>query len=281
MKRRRLVVSVALAVSAVLSSRPAVAADPTTAECLAASEASLKSGNEHRLRKERSELLVCAAASCPADIRQECTRRVDEVNTAIPTIIFETKDASGNDLSAVKVSMDGQVLAERLEGSALSIDPGAHTFVFETAGQAPVTKQFVIRESQKNRHEAIRLGSPAASSTPTTASTELGTQKTVAIVAGGVGVVGIAVGSVFGFVAMARKNDAESACPADCSDQRGMNLWQDAGRAGNVSTAAFIAGGVMLAGGAALWLTAKPDSNHGPTAMIGMGPGSIQLKAVW
>lgn len=158
MKRRWSALSVAFAAGAALWSTRALAADPTTADCLAASETSLKLGNQHKLRAERSQLLVCAAANCPGDIRNECVRRVDDVNHAIPTIIFEAKDGGGKDLSAVKVTMDGEVLVERLEGTALSIDPGEHTFVFETAGQPPLSKQFVIRESEKDRREAITLG---------------------------------------------------------------------------------------------------------------------------
>jgi len=53
---------------------PALAADPTTADCLAASDASLKAGNEHKVRAERAQLLVYAATTCPADIRKECSR---------------------------------------------------------------------------------------------------------------------------------------------------------------------------------------------------------------
>jgi hypothetical protein len=106
-----------------LATSPAHADDPTTADCLGANEAALKSGNEHHLRAERGHLLVCASASCPADVRSECLRRVDEINAAIPTVIFEAKDGAGGDLSAVRVTMDGEVLAERLEGTALSINP--------------------------------------------------------------------------------------------------------------------------------------------------------------
>src|SRR5579863_741315 len=113
----------------------AQAADPTTADCLSASEASLKLRGEHRLREARGQLLVCAAASCPEDVRNECVRRIDPVNAAIPTIIFEAKDAAGNDMTAVRVTMDGQPIADRLEGSAISIDPGTHTFRFEAAGR--------------------------------------------------------------------------------------------------------------------------------------------------
>ena len=145
----RSVASLTVAVAAASSFSPAIAlaADPTTADCLAASDASLKSGNEHKLRAERSQLLVCAAPSCPADIRKDCVSRVDELNGQIPTIIFAARDLStSSDLSAVRVTMDGEVLAERLEGTALSIDPGEHTFLFETSGQAGVTKKLVIRQ---------------------------------------------------------------------------------------------------------------------------------------
>src|SRR5438105_11962894 len=98
------------AAAALLCGATARADDPTTADCLGASEASLKLGNEHKLRAERAQLLVCATATCPADIRKECLARVDEVNAQIPTVVFSAKDPSGADLSAVKVTMDGETL---------------------------------------------------------------------------------------------------------------------------------------------------------------------------
>jgi hypothetical protein len=80
---------------------------------MTASNASLKLGEEHKLRAERSQLLVCAHAACPSEIRKECLARVDEVNAQIPTIVLSAKDRKGTDISAVKVTMDGEVLAER------------------------------------------------------------------------------------------------------------------------------------------------------------------------
>jgi hypothetical protein len=127
-------------IAGTLPARPARAADPTTADCLSASETSLALRNQHQLRAARAQLLVCAHASCPADVRKECTRRVSDINAAMPTVVFEAKDTSGNDISAVKVSIDGQPLVERLEGTALSIDPGEHSFTFEAPGQPTVHK---------------------------------------------------------------------------------------------------------------------------------------------
>jgi hypothetical protein len=135
------------------------AADPTTADCLAANERSIAFRNRHELRAARAELLICATSSCPEDVRTECARRVTEVNAQMPTIVFEIKDRDDNDLSAVAVAMDGQRLVERLEGTALSIDPGEHVFVFSVAGEPPVEKRLVIRESEKGRRERIIIGS--------------------------------------------------------------------------------------------------------------------------
>jgi hypothetical protein len=77
------------------------------------------------------------------------------VNAAIPTVVFEAKDASGNDLVPVDVKMDGKLIAERLDGTALSIDPGEHAFTFASAGKTSVQKHFVIHEGEKNRRERI------------------------------------------------------------------------------------------------------------------------------
>jgi hypothetical protein len=146
--------------------RAASAADPTTAECLTATEASLKLRNDQKLRDARSELLICSASSCPADVRTECVRRMAELNAAIPGIVFDAKDAAGNDLMAVTVTMDGHLLTERLQGAAISIDPGPHKFAFATAGQPRVEKQFVIREGEKSRRERIIFGAATASASP-------------------------------------------------------------------------------------------------------------------
>lgn len=299
----------ALAGLPALAPRPAFAADPTTADCLAANNSSVNLRNLHKLRDARAQLLVCAAQSCPADVQKECLSHLDEVNAQIPTIVFEAKDAvTGKDLSAVRVTMDGQPLADRLEGTAVSVDPGEHTFTFETEGQAPITRQFVLQEAQKDRHEPIVFGTaPLAAplapplappvATPAAATAEapapppggpasfgeapsrLGGQRIASLVVAGIGVVGIGVGTAFGLMAISKKNDAEGVCPNQCATQSQVNMWNDAKTTGNISTALFIVGGVGLAGGAVLWFTARPSSHAGP--QVGIGPGSLQLKGTW
>jgi len=294
--------AVALAAAAALWSPSTRAADPTTADCLAASEVSLKLGNAHKLRTERSQLLVCAAPSCPVDIRKECLRRVDEVNAAIPTLVFEARDASGADLSAVKVTMDSEVLAERLEGTPLSLDPGEHTFVFETAGQLALTKALVIREAEKDRRESITFGpngAPASPASPLTAATPalpaaageplstahppppprqgLGTQRIVALAAGGLGLVGLGIGAGLGLSARSQYNDANTICPGTvCPSQDAVDKSKSAAQKGNIATAAFIVGGLGVGAGVVLWLTGAPAHTQ-----IGIGPTSVTMRMSW
>lgn len=276
----KIVVAMMVLGGAIASPSATRADEPSVAECLAASSASIRLDNEHRLRAERTELLRCASAVCPSEIRNECIRRVDEVTSAIPTLILGAEDGNGNDLSSVKVTMDGEVLTDRLQGIAITIDPGVHTFIFESAGLAPLRRSWVIRQGQKNRTEIVTLtadGAPAAGRagrapasdralqapmvrSSREAGVALGTQEKWAIGVATLGAVGLGIGTAFGLQARIKRNDARAVCPGVCASQEGVDRWHDAKLAGNVSTAAFIAGGVGVAAAAILWLTASPST---------------------
>jgi hypothetical protein len=278
------VASVLLA-SSVLAVSGVALADPTARECATASEDALGLRKQEKLKDAKDRLLVCSAATCPAEVRDECARRMTELTAALPSVVFDVKDAAGNDVSAVKVTMDGALLTDHLGGAATTVDPGEHTFRFEAAAQPAVEKKVVIHEGEKDRHVAVALGggdvavaavpaaaapataTPAAPSTPPTsdqsdASTWSG-QKTVAVVVAGVGVVGIVVGSIFGASAFSKWSDAKSACGAGCgSNDPAQTLRTDAQSAATLSTAGFAVGGVAIAGAALLWFTAPSGSGQ-------------------
>jgi len=292
-------ISLALCLSmAVFATRPVMAADPTTSDCLSANEASLTARSQNKLRDARTALLKCAAPSCPADVRDECIRGVNEINAALPTLVFEVKDATGADLIEVKVTMDGEPLADRLDGTALPVDPGAHTFSFEAAaGQAKVDKQLVVREGEKDRHERIAFGGPPAPAPPSRAagtvldsapsgnaspSSRLGPQRIGAIAAAGVGLVGVALGIGFAADSSSKHDSAHAVCPqTQCPPgTNGVDLWNQAISAGNIATAAFVVGAVGLAAGAALWFTAKPKARRVET-QLGLALGMLQIRGTW
>jgi hypothetical protein len=299
MKRRRLrdiwhACAMAAAIGAPAGT--ARAANPQAAECVAASNAAIRSDNDHHYRQERVELLSCAAAGCPADIRKECIRRVDEITAAIPTIMFEAKDAAGNDLSAVKVTMDREILTERLDGIATAVDPGPHTFTFESPGFLAVQKRYIIRERQRDRLErvtfeannagAVASVAPSASSASTSVTSaeepsRSSANKTLAILATGVGVAGVAVGTIFGMRALSQRDDANQVCSDACATPAGVDMWRDAKSTGNISTIAFVIGGVGLATAAVLWVAGKPEAPAAPSAQVGLSLGGMAVRGRW
>jgi hypothetical protein len=245
-----------LVVPAVLLLSPATArAQDTDSACIAASESAIALHKAGKLIDARKALADCSASVCPDPVRASCQQRLPEADHAIPTVVFQVRDAAGNDLAAVQLTMDGRPLAERV-GAALTLDPGPHTFTFEAQGLPAVTKTLVLVEGVKDRSEVVVLGAPPPPPTPPTPpAAETAppggrgdAQRTIGFVVAGVGIAGVAVGSVFGLMASSKWNTAQA--DNSSSDE------QSASGLATASTIAFVAGGVAVAAGAVLWLTA-------------------------
>jgi hypothetical protein len=103
----------------------------------------------------------------------------------------------------------------------------------------------------------------------------------LALIAGGVGVLGIGAGTVFGLSSKSNHDEAERYCEGgDCTDARGVRAGEDAYSAGTLSTVCMVIGGAALAGGAVLWFTAPKRDEQALTA-LGIGPGTIQLRGAF
>jgi hypothetical protein len=147
----------------VLTCVPVLArADMTKEQCIEANGQGQELRHGNKLSAARAQLLRCADPSCPALVRDDCTKRLDEVERMQPTIVFVAKDGAGQDLTAVKVTVDGEPLTDKLDGSELRVDPGAHTFTFAVQGLKPVNKTLVLAPGEKDRRESIVVGAPAA-----------------------------------------------------------------------------------------------------------------------
>ena len=278
-------------------------ADPTTSDCLTASETSLTLKGEHKLRAARAQAATCAWATCPKDVREECSNRVTQINAAIPTIVFEVKDSHGQDLTAVKVTMEGETLVEKLDGTAISLDPGEHRFAFEAAGGQRVEKTLLLLEGQKERREEIVLAEPAqepatppppATGTvtseqaqpppppppPETPTSSWSAQRTLGLVVGGVGLVGLGIGTAFGLSASSKWSTAQNECsPSSCTSYtQAVSDRDDARSAATASTIGFVVGGVALAAGAVLFFTAPkraaPQTARAWVVAPSVGPGA-------
>jgi hypothetical protein len=209
-------------------------------------------------------------------VRDDCVQRLADLEAVSPTIVFAAKDASGDDVVGVKMTVDGAATATELTGAPLAIDPGVHGFTFVVQGASPVVKTLVIREGERDRLEHITftdLNVPASGvvvreRVPSEGgSSAWNGQKTAAVVVGSAGVVGLLVGTITGALAFGAWSSAQSDCGTNssvCVNKAQANSDKSSAVTdATVSDVGFIAGGLLLATGVVLYLTAP---SHGSSA---------------
>jgi serine/threonine-protein kinase len=102
-------------------------------------------------------------------------------------------------------------------------------------------------------------------------------QRTLAYVLGGAGILGVGIGSFFGLRAISKNSDAKSHCHLGyyCDDADGPALADDARSAARLSTISFAIGAAALAGGAILFFTSPSSGQRSPTAHLAVGPTGV------
>jgi hypothetical protein len=181
--------------------------------CVRAYEGAQENRLEGRLRDAGEHLLECAQASCPAFIRHDCARWLDEVQAAQPTVVFVAR-REGRELDAVSVTCNGQRVAPRLDGRAIKLDPGKQSCRFQASGAAPVTQVLMVLEGQKNRIVEVEL--PAGTDAPPDGSGARASLHPAPLILGGVGVLGIAGFAALGWSGLRAEQHLRDSCAPDC-----------------------------------------------------------------
>jgi hypothetical protein len=239
-------------------------------------------------------------------VRQDCAQRLEELTHAIPTLVLEAKDAAGNDLGSVRVTMDGKAFADRLDGNAVSVDPGEHQFTFQADGYESLDKTVVVRIAEKDRVVRVvlnRAGAGAASASasgpparraavsatatasasppPSTETPSRGMPGT-AWVSFGVGAAGLVVGAIFTGLWASAKSSGDAACgtPGTCTTST-ANHWESMQR--NDSIGLGVGFGVAAVGiGLGLAFALAHHGGEAPpaTARVGVDPngGSLRIE---
>jgi hypothetical protein len=140
-----------LAAAPLAWSVPARAGNEEMKTCAAAAEKAQRFRNDGKLKDAREQLVVCARNVCPGVIRKDCEPWLSELDTRLPTLVISAKDGAGKDLVDIRVTIDGALVASKLDGKAIPIDPGPHTFKYERDGSAAVETNVVVREGEKGR----------------------------------------------------------------------------------------------------------------------------------
>jgi hypothetical protein len=208
--------------------------------------------------------------------------------------------APDRDVPGLEIKRDGVTLGRAEYSVPIPVDPGTHIVEAHAPKKKALSAQIDVAPKQVDARVTVALADdvvlPVASTAPRTvtsgpvttpAETERsqsggggGTQRTLAWVALGAGVVGVAVGSIFGLEA--KSNNDEALQPQNCRTsafctQNGLRLTSDAKDDATASTIAFVVGGAALATGAVLWLTAPSDSGVRVAPAVGLSYGGAVI----
>jgi hypothetical protein len=241
-------------------------------------------------------------------------RRVEQVESklptfrlVVPTLVAETR--------GLKVRLDDALIGPDIYGDGVvATTPGTHAL--EVSAPEKETWHARVSVSPPERDATIPTLTvsllpaplaapppaepPAQNPAPPPASTPAvppssandergGAQRTTALVLGGVGVAGLALGVVTGAIAIVRAADIKHKCGGDVGscETSAFPTENDAASTtrtiANVSTVSFVAGGAVLAGAALLWFTAprRSDGRVGVAPMLGPTVGGLSASGRW
>jgi hypothetical protein len=201
------------------------------AKCLASYEQAQRLRKQALLRASMRELAICSRDLCPALIRSECVRWMDEANAALPTVVLTVLGPDGKEVTDASVKIDDDPVSADVPGMALPIDPGLHVVRFER-GAASVEQKIVVHEGEKRRKVEASFPAPPPKPAPDPSSSSrapgplqepvpAGSSRpvpTLAVVFGGAGLLALGGFSLFAIKGASDKSDLDG-CKPFCSQE--------------------------------------------------------------
>lgn len=175
------------------------------------------------------------------------------------------------------VRRDGRELPAAALGEALPADPGPHEVSATAPGRRPETRSAMLEEGKTTTIE-IALAPAVVAAAPRSAGL-----RPLGIALTALGAVGLGVGAATGILSLNKVSAVKASCHGtSCfsDDQADRSNVADATTLGNVSTAGFVAGGVLAAAGVVLIVLrpAPAEPSHEAAAWgVTLGPGRVAL----
>jgi hypothetical protein len=210
----------------------------------------------------------------PPDRRAQVTADVDLLKGRVATLRVVSA-TTGAQLTLDDVSLGTTPLS-----APIAVGAGRHKLVESKEGFADVERTFDIA-GEETLDVKIDLG-PAPSEPDRTSKSR---SLAPAVVAFGVAVAGVAVGSIFGLTALKKKSDLDRTCDGKSCPASSQSIYDDARTDGLVST---IGVAVAIAGagvGVVVLAVRAPRGSEAATAQpqfqLFVGPGSLGTKGTF
>ncbi len=176
---------------------------------------------------------------------------------------------------SLRVELDGTAMQETEWDQPLPVDPGEHRVGWAAPGYVPQSAAVAVTTANRELtltelQRAPQPATPVARTTneaPTRPVSPWTTGRVVGVALGATGVAALAAGSGFGLAASSKYDEAERLCGVSAGDTRtclpersteALAARDDASTRATTSTVLFVAGGVLAASGAALFLLSPP-----------------------
>jgi len=253
------------------------ASSATRTACIAAHEDAQALRTSKKPHAAREKFVACARAECPTVVRKECVEQLSLVEREAPTVAIDARDEGGNDTTAVKVFVDGAVVAERLTGGAIPVEPGEHAFRFEREGGKVLEQKVLVVEGDKNKKvvadfTALAPKPPAdAATTPTAEPRKI---PVASYVLGGVSLAALGSFTIFALSGKGEESDLASSCGARCTDDQLSGVRRD-------YLIADISLVVAVASAAVAVVLAWPALTGGSTAKVGTAAIAAPAPSPW
>jgi hypothetical protein len=216
--------------------------------CIAAYESAQEQRRDGALVAAREQAGICAAASCPAFIRDDCVTWRGEIDAEVPSVAFDVT-LNGARVTTARVTEDERVLVENVEGAAVELDPGTHSLRFEAAGAEPLTLAVHVARGEKLRRIAVELVPLASPSPPKPEPPTKEPERSANVlpwVLVGTGVAGITAFTLLGASGLSEEAKLERTCAPRC-DEEALQSVQSKYLLADVSLVVGIGG--LVAGG--------------------------------
>jgi hypothetical protein len=189
------------------------------AACVAAHSRGQAERNAGRLQSARADFISCSTSECPSEIQAECVSLLAEVEAFMASVVFVGFDEQGHDATEVKVSVDGQVVLEKLTGLATTLDPGRHEVACSWPDGFEQKQTVVVAQGEKNRRVELRREPKAAPAAPAAAAPHAPKPPVFAYVLGGVGVAALGSFAAFAITGKSAEHDMDG-CKPHCTQSQ-------------------------------------------------------------
>jgi hypothetical protein len=246
--------------------------DPQLGALFTEATCEMRAGRIATAAQRYSDFITLVDALPPETRERQQERRavaLEQRTALLPTIPTLRVEVRGKSASRPQLTLNGKPLPDASVGVDLPVDPGEQVLEQRTASGAVTTKRTTLAPGE-HQMLIVQLAEDAAppvvheAPPPNSAGSF---RATLPFVLGGVGLVGIGVGSAAGVIALNKKSVVDRECEGTSCTQQGLDAAGAGQQAALISTIGFAVGAVALTSGVVLLLTSS-EQPHRSSALI-------------